>query len=323
MVIQWQEWVHSAGEAWIGVIIFGIELLVMMGLMGIYIWIFICNQTRIRSNSVGSMKSRDYNKLFRIFLLMSLIITFINVYGNAYISSLIYFLNKRDHASCFIRALLNSLALIQRCIVYTFFLLRLKITFKDSIYNISNIKFGILLGLLYMTLISMQIIIVYISSVINAFICASSKYGNIYFYCVYIAAGIDIIWSILITYMFVSRLKSVMKIKVTNDKSHNKFLYIAKKLTKLTVIMVTSSLIAMGFIGLSYYSLQAIGLDLMINNICMALSFGKLTKYYKKLCECKKCLHCLDDSDIQNLELAMESTVKSDISVKSSDHSHT
>ena len=254
--LYWEGWSSSKVEAYLEIILHTIACVIITILVVQYIYAFRCNNvapklegkhTGMRSVSgpstptntlndkrvsyaISAKKRKiDHNKLFQRALLISIIISVINIFGNYYVSCLsVLIFNQRFNKGCFYRVLLTGLTMtIQRLIVYTFFLLRLKISFKNTKYDISNIKFGVLMAIMY------------IGGIVSQCLIGVNTYLNLGFRCnnaahvIYLlgSAVWDVIWSVVITYLFVVRLKFANSLSNSKD---DRFVKIIRKLTLLS-----------------------------------------------------------------------------------------
>ena len=217
--LYWEGWSSSMIEGYSELILHSFACIIIIILIIQYIWSFRCSKQ--------SSKSSTNQLIFQVLLLISLIITFIYIYISFYISCLsVLVFNIRYNYGCFYRVSTNISSTLQRALGYTFFLLRLKFAFKDTVYEITNIKFKLLLTSLYITVFSLQAILSYFAY-FQGFRCISIEY----FILLICSSIIDIIWSILVTYLFIVRLQYVFKM---GNNANRKFLYVSKKLTLLS-----------------------------------------------------------------------------------------
>jgi len=185
--------------------------------------------------------------------------------------------NIRYPQHCFYRVTVNLLCFIQRIVTYTFFLKRLRTSFSNSMYHISTCKFSIILILNYVTLFGAAVFISVSAYFYGEFLCATN---NIIKIAIGVAGIIDIFWVIFVTYMFVNRLN-----KLLSSKEDWKFEKVMKKLTLLTVVMVTTTLIfSITFGVLDIIPYQGYAFDLIINTMCIMLSFKEMDYQYSITC---------------------------------------
>ena len=279
MSLNWEGYtdVTSDFEAYGDTILMSIECLMIIILIIIYIKYFCLTTNKI-------------DRRFNILLLVSLILTLIYIY-NFYILHVILSLviGLRSKWMCFI--LTTSASMIvggQRIAVYVFFLLRLYDTFKGSVFEIKKQNIVVILVLLIISLIPSNVLIIIISYLANTVSCHDGQYWSSYIMGNLIGYSIDILWSLLLTYMYVKRLKKLIEmINTDSNTTNDKVLYITKKLTLLALITITTSFMQFlytYFIGVCAHSLVC--LDLLLNITCVMLSFVVLDKLYKKYCCC-------------------------------------
>ena len=135
--------------------------------MIIYFKIFYCNKTT-------SNKSKYFNK----FLLASLILSLINIclsYVVLVVFSII--LGFRWNNGCFIRNGIFMLIPLQRIVLYSFYIIRLNVTFKGSIFEISSNHIKIIIILLIITIGTAMLPTLVFAYLTNNFLCIG-KYSR-------------------------------------------------------------------------------------------------------------------------------------------------
>ena len=199
--LYWDEWTINGVHAWVQLISHTLLCIFIIVLLYRYLKIF-CNKTNNETNN---------DKLFIILLLISLIMSFINIYGHYILTTIgILVFNYRPNKGCFYRTLIQITVLIQRMVVYGFFLFRLKFTFTDGLYRISNIKFGLILITILIVGVMFIIYSIIIASLVDTFQCT----GDMYVYFVggfFVAVVLDAFWSFILVYMFNRRVRGITK----------------------------------------------------------------------------------------------------------------
>ena len=188
-------------------------------------------------NSKLIIKKNGPNHLrFKNYLLLSLIISGLQIYMNYYSSVLgVLIFNIRPDNGCFMRACISTSGIyLQRYVLYVFFFQRLRITFKNSVHKIKPIIFKIIIAAFVLTSSGVAVSTIYATYLIGSFRCVSddgvSEDGAGLLRINIIIGGLtDIFWATFITVMFVRKLKVLMK-----KRKHWKFVLIMKKLTLLS-----------------------------------------------------------------------------------------
>ena len=219
--LYWKNWTESEYEAW--------TQLILHSLTAIIILIMICIFYRIFTKTKNDEKD---TKILKRLLSASLLVSFINIYGLYMICIIVLLvLNIRENNRCSYRLYIQVTVYIQRSIVFTFFLYRLKMSFENTIYEISQRKFRVLLVSLYVLAISLQVTFCVAASFVDSFKCESSSVAmDIVLYCIIGSGVVDVLWSIAITYMFVRRLQFVIK---QTQQNSERLLHVIQKLTVL------------------------------------------------------------------------------------------
>lgn len=258
MTLYYQGWSKNIIWAWMEIITHCIICLLIILLLIAYIWIFICEkdikmfnkplsrqQSSVSQSHSGSIdnntpsktrsKSRStirktHEKIFTLMLFTSIIISTIYIYlSNWYSNISVLIFDIRSNNGCFTRILVGIGLYIQRLIIYTFFLFRLKVSFKDSALAMKDITFYILLSLLYITFIG-SFIYLLIATLDAGFLCGTALLTQIAFFT---TGFIDITFSILLTSLFVVKLRKLLSLSDGNINQTKSIKHIAKKLTLL------------------------------------------------------------------------------------------
>ena len=140
--------------------------------------------------------------------------------------------------------------------------------------------------------------------------CIDGKYYNEWILAIIVTFSLDIVWAILLTYLYVKRLIQLIKMVNSDTETINdKFVYITKKLTLLTLVTIITTFIQGIFTYFGVCGHSILCLDILLNNVCVMLSFNILDKSYKKYCYC--CIRmqnkCYDINENKNVtELVKE-----------------
>ena len=249
IMFYWEGWTWNITTAWIEIILHGILCVLITLVLLLYFWIFICDNdipilnrltsgglsiprmSSIKSNiSSDNIKKYKSHKYLKLILFGSIICGILNIYSTywlANISILVY--NMRPINGCFYRSLCVAALYLQRLLTYLFFLYRLTIAFTDSVYALSKIQLYVLVLILIIGIgcsLSVTIIGGYINSI---FPCSTILVRSGFI----IAGSGDIIYSILLSYIFISKLNKLV-IKVNNDSVNGAIKRVMQKLTILS-----------------------------------------------------------------------------------------
>eukprot|EP01084_Bolivina_argentea_P312187 540469_1 len=199
--------------------------------------------------------------------------------------------------TCFSRNMPVIAVTIERLTLYLYYIYRIEVTFKDSVFSISETKLNIFkVTIIIMGVIAATFYMVFVE--INQ--CEGRLIGLIPF------VIIDIVISTTTFVLFINRLKKLIAKSNTNLKLKR----MIKKLSILLCVTILSTIGAMGLyvivphvqIGCGTIGLWAI--DTVINSLCLLLSYVFFNKYYNRLCfVCIKCVEIiskLDKSDTTN-----------------------
>ena len=253
MNIFWYDWQYSALAAWIELILHSLLCVIIIILLCIYMRIFCCksnnnqskstnsnepdspsmtsSSTRARTISTNSKhKCFDAEIAFDLMLLISILLCVIVVLSLYYVGVLsILILDMRYSNHCFYRILCTSPIYIQRGVVFVFFLHRLNITFTGSIFAMNKIHFRILVTLSIGSVPVLYAFILYFAFIDTDFYCKNSKPLLV---SAGVASGWDVMMSLTITYLFISKLKQLVALQ--NGHVNIKLQKITKKLTILS-----------------------------------------------------------------------------------------
>ena len=347
MTIYYENWTTTQMDAIIEVILHGLLCIIFVILMVIYFCVFECKKElccfKDKSNDFRLKKDELYRnipKIYKYLLFTSLIISGINIFGNLWISNLsVIMFGIRNNKGCFYRTLLGISFFLQRILTYFFFLDRLRYTFRGSIFAIKPRIYYISIGIaitLFIATYGALIVMTYVHPDVS-FLCVTSS-DIVIIIIAYL--GIDLCITILLTIIFIKKLNGL--IRLTNMVDNNtdniapdvhkiqrqiKLRLIVTKLTILCLVAVISTLVFSVIFGniLTLYTYQTYALDLIINNICMMLSFAVLAHSYKKICCICVTIHnkCTKKGKIATkLEVQLGSYVKHDLTrIRTKTHS--
>ena len=305
MEIFWEGWTRNYAFALIEIILHSIICVLMLSVFMVYIIVFCKDKN----------KSSSIEKKFEIALLISIIIGLIIVFGNYFVSCLLVLIfDLRFDNGCFYRILFSGIGLgIQRSILYVFMVYRLKIVFKDSVFELNEKVIVFLTSFIIIGGLIINVTTGYLSYIHHDFLCANSQTLVINSI---ISQNLDVITSVVLMSLFIYKLNQL--IKLSNDIAMKR---VANKFTILTIVSVTSSLISILGVALDIFPYQGVSMDLVINNVCMLLTFGVMNRYYQKLCICCLCLEekcCLKsvmrDKAFTMIEIELASQKNSKIS---------
>ena len=213
-ILNWKGYERNELIGWIDLILQSLLCVGVIILIFIYFYILGCKQ-----------KQAKVLKIFNYFIILALIVLFIEIYLNYWIICIsIYMLNIHYKKHCFYRVLINIPSIIQRIICYTFFLLRLKVTFDNTNYALSHpILIVLFMCISYLGLYGAGAVLIYYNT---EFSCIEYNIGKIF---IGLGGLNDILWSTICCYMFVWRLKRLYAIK-----KHWKIVELIHKLTLLS-----------------------------------------------------------------------------------------
>ena len=285
MALKWQGYSTNEFEAYGEVIFHSISCLGILILIFIYINVYCCTKNKKTTSNIHTKKeTKTY-----MFLLGSLVFSFIYIFGTySFNVILTIILGQRSVYGCFMRMCWVFALALQRITVYAFFLIRLYETFKESVFNIGKRSIIIIVIILLITLSSGAIAAVIFSYLADNFLCEKGKYFNEWYLSGLISSLMDVGWCIILSLMFIRKLSQLINmIKTTIKRDDNRVTKVVYKLSTLAFVTVISTLIngLLAFL-LRIWSHQFASIDLVINNICIMLSFAKFNNSYKRYCCC-------------------------------------
>ena len=227
---------------------------------------------------------------FYKYLILSLLVSFIYIYSTYFMNVLsITVFNWRPKYACFYRQIAVIPQTLQRLIAYYFYILRLHISFRDSVAELS--KKCIYFFIISVTIGSISVtffvlISTYLMNMNNSnFICGESTLRYISFSTLIFQ---DTLWSAIFLYIYIKKLIQITKLFDVEDP---RITIIVKKLSVLASTSIISTYLLFAVFILCYkFAYQLTSIDLLINNVCIMLSFKTLDNWYNKLCCCyNKC----------------------------------
>ena len=277
MSLNWEGYndITSDFEAYTETILMSIECLMIIILITIYVKYFYLTKNKI-------------TKCFKFLLLIALISTFMYIFG-LYIPHVILsiILGIRNNRMCFIILIWGVFLMGQRAAIYLFFLIRLHDTFKGSVFEFKKQKIIIIFAVMGSVISPAAVLVLVTGYLADSPSCADGKYYNEMLLALIVGFGSDIVWAILLTYLYVKRLRQLIKMVNTDTETINdKFVYITKKLTLLALVTIISTFIQGIFLYVGVCVRSTLCLDILLNNVCVMLSFNILDKSYKKYCYC-------------------------------------
>ena len=263
--LYYEGWVGSSIEAWIEIIVHSLLCLMISIFSFLFIWIFVCNKdppcrrqelhlTQIQSNlymeshdsgniSKTNRMSRQHtnsvkkkNKVdivLKILMFGSIFFAILYIFSTyIFVSFYILVLNIRYQNGCLYRVLCISFITFQRSILYVFMLIRLRRSFKGTVFQFSEYKLGICIVTVIVLLNGVQGVNVYAGYRVNDFRCS----GYLPLTIVLLTAGlIDTCIAGLITYVFVWRLRRIIYLQSReNDAVNSRVKKVSQKLTLLS-----------------------------------------------------------------------------------------
>eukprot|EP01084_Bolivina_argentea_P065239 118927_1 len=183
------------------------------------------------------------------------------------------------YPQCIFYSLVFEIIFSQRLCLYFYYLFRVYLVFKESMYEIDKFKLLIIVAFIVIIWISGQIFFLIYNSVI----------GNCTKFSVVIAiiplALTETFVSIFCMVLLVGKLKKLTK---GNNIIVSKLRYLTTKLTILAVVSITTTFSILSVFPFTFY-LGLMALDTPINILCLMLSFSAFDYYYKILCKpCRK-----------------------------------
>ena len=290
MDLNWQGFRQSFWEAFGEIILHSLACLGILVLIIVYFKVFYCIERIPSLNNVGSQSNKRNNigniqhRYFNKFLLGSLILSFIYVYLSYIFTSIFsIILGYRWNHGCFIRNIVCVLIGLQRIVAYSFYIIRLNVTFKGSIFEISSINIKIILILLIITIIIGLIPTLVFAYIIKDFSC-KGKYYYYYSFSGLLFIFIDLTWCIILSVLYIKKLRQL--IRNVDDKCTD-IRFIVHKLSVLAFVTVTSTLVTVTAIFCTFIWVFALmSIDSVVNNICIILSFGIFDESYQYYCCC-------------------------------------
>ena len=265
--LYWADWNVNANDAWIEIILHTLccIIIIIVLIFGTYLVYY------------GKRKNSG-NKLNK-YLLSSLIMSFIYIFVTYFINVVsITVFGWRPKYGCLYRNIVVIPLTLQRLIAYSFYILRLQVTFKETVFEISlkciyifiiSAIISMILGMIF------YLIPVYLENINGYHFKCTGKLRGI---SLGIAVIIDTLWSIIFSVIYIKKLIQITKLCGMDDDSTR---YIVKKLAVLAITSVaTTHLLFVIFLITKKYTYQFVSIDQIVNNVCIVLSFKILDKWY-------------------------------------------
>ena len=224
---------------------------------------------------------RDNKSKIHIIILISLILSMIySILSFIFIDGNVLLFDKHDKYECFYANLIFGVIILERLFLYGFNAYKLNVSFKDSVFEIKK-----------QTSIIIYCILVFICCAYFVFIFIVRHHQNLNIKIIFIIFFImDILCAFISLKIFAGKINKLLAIQMVDVMRS-----IVNKLTVLTIICIISSIIFILIPGIFLTEFILIkpykifGIDLLINNTCLLLSFGRGNRIYNKLCCCFRC----------------------------------
>ena len=277
------DFIESQLLGYIEVIMQTLACLVISIIMLIYIKYFCINKKNDDKNSKNKVDKR-----FHLLLLGSLVASLIYIYSHYILHTiLVLILGYKPNNFCLVSSIILFPMFMQRLHIYIFFTMRLYMTFKGSVVQINKIKIKIIIATMIVIGIFIWVFNTVISYNIKEFFCYDDDLAYLMYVSLMLMVSNDNFWLILLSYLYIKKLRELMKIINSSGKRNDdKLINVANKLTILAVFTVVSSIIIiiLHVILSLIFSSVMVSVDLIINNISVMLSFGIFNESYKKYC---------------------------------------
>ena len=297
------DFLRSQLLGWIEVIMQTIACLVISILMIIYVKYFCIKNKNDSTNS-----KRKVDKSFHLLLFGSLLSSVIYIYSHYIVHTiLVLILGFKPNHFCFITQILLIPMYIQRLHVYMFFIVRLYVTFKGSVVEINKIKIKIIIVSMIILGSIVGIFNSVVAYIVKETFCFDDDLGYLVLIGSIVMILVDNFWLILLSYLYIKKLRTLIRlISSNNNRSNDKLFNVANKLTILAIGTFVSSIIIfmLHIVIVLIFSSIMIPVDLIINNICIMLSFAIFNESYKKCCCCCIKIHnkcCCINNDAMKL----------------------
>eukprot|EP01084_Bolivina_argentea_P269682 458380_1 len=203
-----------------------------------------------------------------------------------------------------------AVMMINRYVNYVLFVYRIKIVFKDTVYDYNHKIYiayyivppiiGITQYLIVILSVNLQNMAL-IGNETNSFLfCSLSKLGQIWIIIASISGLIDFIQSAGLLYMFIKGLYSVNQ---NVETANNRVVILMKKQTILVSITIVSTFMYWTIAALFKWFAPFVCLDLIVNSICIWLMFTWSKKYWTFCIDYGCCYCCYKQKLNKNVEL--------------------
>ena len=299
ITIYWEDWTSTKEQAYLELIIQPLCGIIIIILFIIFIHVFICKKKLCccedPNYDIKHANGIIYNSVIKFYVklvFVSFIMSILNIFGNLWVSNIELFLfNVRDSNGCFYRTAFNASMLIQRIIAYYFFISRLRNTFEGSIFEMSKIVYYIYISIIGIVSFGQYGVITVLTYFYGDVRCAVS---DVITQAIIVLLITDNLIHLSITALFVIKLRGLNKM-LNYDVTDNAKQILRIVTTKLTILCINTVIFTVIFsviIGnvLTIFTYQCYAIDLIINNICMMLSFVILDYQFNKICYCCICI---------------------------------
>ena len=238
----------------------------------------------LKTNTYKATKT-NIDKRFKKYVVASLLLSLCYIGVTYYFNVIsVSVLGQRPDNGCFTRNISNGLFGLQRIVVYSFYILRLNITFHNSVLEMRQRNLNILLTLIIITIISGFILIILFAYLMDSFECLNGQYYTYYFYSGVYFNCIDIAWCIILSIIYVNKLRKVVQLVTIKQK---RMQYTLQKFSILAFVTVISTLLLWIFLFTALiWTYQLLSIDQIINNACIMLSFVIFDDMYTCCCCC-------------------------------------
>ena len=251
-------------DEYLSLIVYPLDFIVMVFLCILYVYLFI----------------KDKNSKTHLIILISLILSiFYCVLSFIFIDDHLLLFGQYQNNKYFYVNLIFGIFILQRTCIYLFNTYKLKLSFKDSVFEINSYKIGITYCI-FGIMCCGYFVIIYITSHNEKNQDTSMVLGTFVI--------IDILCAFISVKIFAIKINKLLAMQMFPEMK-----FMVYKLMVLCIIDIISSIIFILIPGILLYEYikpcKIFCIDLIINNVCLILTFGKSNAIYKKLCCCFQC----------------------------------
>ena len=199
--LYWEDWTDNIFEAYLEIVVHSLCCVIIVLLIVFCVYIMYCHKNATQSQRV-SVDAR-----FHKYLLISLVVTFVYVYLTSFMNIVsVTVFGWRPKLGCFYRNISVIPLTLQRTVTYYFYILRLHVTFKGSIAEISNkciYIFNISVSISSIVVTMLYLVMIYIETTnSDVFICPDTSFrwivGSVYVFS-------DTIWNVILTVIYIKK----------------------------------------------------------------------------------------------------------------------